>query len=116
MMSSYGFVPTVHHMAPLIDDTELAKPLTLKLDEPASIVVYVSGYPTPTVKWQVGRKRVKESPKFHILTDGDRTHTLEISRVTRDLEQGVWVVATNVNGEDCCLIEVRTFESKSVCL
>lgn len=111
-MSSYGIFPLTQQMAPLIDDSELAKPLTLKLDEPASIVVRISGFPKPTVRWQVGRKRVKESPKFHTLTDGDRTHILEVSRVTRDLEQGVWVVATNSNGEDCCLIEVRTYESK----
>jgi len=49
--------------APLIDDSQLLKPLTLLLGHPATVSVDVSGVPPPIVQWLVGRRRVKESAR-----------------------------------------------------
>jgi len=95
-------------VAPLIDNTTLPKPLLLRLDEPASISVNITGHPKPAVRWQIGRKRIKDSNKYTIESDGKTGHSLLITKVSEDLDSGVWVMATNDLGEDCCLIDVKT--------
>lgn len=99
--------------APIIDNTQLPKPILLKIDEEGSISVKISGFPRPSVRWQIGRKRIKESSKFQLKNDATGLdHSLVIARVTSDLDQGVWVIATNQHGEDCCLLEVKTYNSQ----
>jgi len=100
---------------PLIDNRLIPKPLQVKPGEPCSITVNISGLPPPVVRWQIGRRRVKESSKYQLTTDGLLGHTLVIARATEDLEQGVWVVASNEHGEDCCQIEVDA-HSKTIAI
>jgi len=82
--------------------------LLLKCDEPAVISVEVSGQPVPDVHWHVAGRRVRRTERYRAAASG-RRHTLTVLRVTDELEKGVWVMASNVAGEDSCLITVRTY-------
>jgi len=88
-----------------------AKPgghLLLKRDEPAVIAVEVTGRPAPDVHWHVAGRRVRRTERYRAASAG-RRHTLTVLRVGDELDKGVWVMASNVAGEDSCLITVRTY-------
>ena len=85
---------------PLNQHGSLGKQLTLKIE--------IKGDPVSNIKWQVGRKKVKESSKYHLIFDPEkREYGLEVKKVTEELAEGVWVVASNKHGEDCCCIHVN---------
>jgi len=83
--------------------------LLLKCDEPAVIVVEVTGQPVPDVCWHVAGRRVSKSKRYRPAASG-RRHTLAVLRVTEEMDKGVWVLASNSAGEDSCLITVKTYK------
>ena len=79
--------------------SQLGQPLVLKVD--------IKGGAPSSLKWQIGRKKVKESSKYHLIYDPETgQYGLDVKKVTEELKEGVWVVACNHHGEDCCHIEV----------
>lgn len=92
---------------PTIITSGVPQPLLAEFGRPLTITVKVTGFPNPTVKWQIGRKRVKESSKFEIGNPSSNQHSLTIKKAGADLNEGVWVMASNDSGEDCCQIEVK---------
>jgi len=86
--------------------------LLLKCDEPAVIAVEVTGHPAPDVQWHVAGRRVRKTERYRAAVSG-RRHTLTVLRVTEELDKGVWVMASNVAGEDSCLITVRTYKGRT---
>lgn len=39
--------------------------------------------------------------------------SLRISRASRELDRGIFVVASNVSGDDCCFLSVRTYAGRT---
>jgi len=110
----FAAVDDLAPVAPQIErcGTKPGGQLLLKCDEPAVISVDVTGHPVPDVHWHVARRRVRNTTRYRAAFSG-RRHTLTVLRVTDELEKGVWVMASNVAGEDSCLIAVKTYKGRT---
>lgn len=98
-------------------------PLMLKVDQPATIKVRVSGQPAPVVRWYVGPMLVQTDRIPTVVAqrapfcDGSGglsavQHSLTMDNVTDELEQGVTVVATNDVGRDIVSLAVKTYKGR----
>ena len=93
----------------LVDATS---PLVARRRRRAAITVSVRGSPAPRVTWYVGRNRkpvTSGDERWRCDQDGEGRHTLTVTSASSLLDDGVWVVASNVVGQDRCLIDVKTY-------
>ena len=93
----------------LVDATS---PLVARRRRRAAITVSVRGSPAPRVTWYVGRNRkpvTSGDERWRCDQDGEGRHTLTVTSASSLLDDGVWVVASNVAGQDRCLIDVKTY-------
>lgn len=95
---------------PSFDTSSIQGTIEAVEGHPIKLSLRVEGNPRPQVRWQVGRKRVKPSSKYRVGQDDQGTCTLVVNKSHKNLEEGVWAIATNDLGEDCCMIEVEVNE------
>ena len=69
----------------------------------------VEGKPTPEVSWSRDGKKLKESSKCKMTSDGDTFHLI-LSDVTSDLAGNITAKAKNSQGSQSCSAELTVKE------
>src|SRR6218665_497342 len=89
-------------LPPSIVSLHRVSPIRLQLGSASVISVQVLGDPLPWVSWFVGKNRIQTTnPNFRAEGVGDgRRHNLRVSKVTRELDEGVAIEARNDSGTD----------------
>ena len=98
--------------APLIHQLQSPGPLLLKCDRPATVTLKITGIPTPKVHWFLGKRALEAAPGYGTQYDGETNHSLVISSVTVDLDEGLVVEAVNSQGRDRYSLPVKTYKCK----
>ena len=93
---------------PRIDTSRIISPFLAKYGESTSLTVRIFGKPPPIVKWYVGRKIISNCARYHVKQMG-YSYTLDINNVTDEINNGIFVIATNFMGEDSCMLDVKAY-------
>lgn len=99
--------------APRIDTSGIISPFLARYGESTSMTVRIFGKPAPSVKWFVGRKAISNCARYHIKQLG-YSHTLDINNVTDEINNGIFIIASNFMGEDSCMLEVKAYRGKLI--
>ena len=109
-MNRPQYEPSVY--PPAIDLRRLQQPLTVRIGDPAALNVDISGSPTPTVRWYVGKNLIlNDGPQYRISHSGF-IHSLCIAAVEDEISKGIFVIAANSQGEDRCKIDIIPYKGE----
>lgn len=117
-----GSPPTVHLSFPAVS------PCLVRYNHSLTIVADITGRPTPSVSWYVGKSPVTEQcPRYQVivpqssassrcLTSAERKcYRLHVKRVGEELHRKTLsVTASNEFGSDSCVVDLMTYKGTNM--
>ena len=96
---------------PRIDTSRLVTPIVVREESDVTVSVHVTGRPQPKVTWYIGETTLSPSVEYQMKQKGN-VHYLTILNVSEEVEEGLYVAASNVVGRVKKKIDVKLYRGK----
>lgn len=96
---------------PRIDTSRLITPIVVREESDVTVSVRVAGRPSPKVTWYIGESTLSPSVEYQMKQKGN-VHSLTILNVSEEVEEGLYVAASNIVGKVKKKIDVKLYKGK----